>query len=277
MVENSMRGGMATISHRHAVANNPLVEGYYPAKLHSWIQYLDANNLYGCSMSEPLPVGQFRFLEQHEIDNFDSAKLQANATFGKTMEQVRNRVNIRLIADPKKLAKAVSRPTFRQAELINDDLTMVRGARQRVTLNKPISVGFAILDISKSIMYQFYYDYLKPKYGYNCTLLLTDTDYFCCHIQTDDMYGDMGENASLFDTSNLDPTHPLYSKTNHRVLGKCKSETGSVASREFVGLRAKMYSLHVPADKKQSKIRVKGIKKSHVKKNVCHKHFLNTL
>ena len=75
------------------------------------------------------------------LDEFESdlAKLQANATFGKTMEQVRNRVNVRLIADPKKLAKAVSRPTFGQAELINEDLTMVRGARQRVTLNKPIT------------------------------------------------------------------------------------------------------------------------------------------
>jgi len=73
------------------------------------------------------------------LDEFESdlAKLQANAMFGKTMEQVRNRVNIRLIADPKKLVKAVSRPTFRQAELINEDLTMVRGARQRVTLMKP--------------------------------------------------------------------------------------------------------------------------------------------
>ena len=165
-------------------------------------------------------------------DEFESdlAKLQANATFGKTMEQVRNRVNIRLIADTKKLAKAVSRLTFRQAELINDDLTMVRGARERVTLNKPISAGFAILEISKLIMYQFFYDYLK--YGDNCTLLFTDADSFCCRIQTDDIYRSMAENADLLDTSNFEPTNPLYSKANHRVLGKFKSETGSVAPRE---------------------------------------------
>jgi len=94
------------------------------------------------------------------------------------MEQVRNR----LTCDPNKLAKAVSLPTFRRAEIINDDLTMVRGARQRVTLNKPIYVGFSILEISKLIMYQLYYDYLKPKYGDKCTLLFTDTYSFCCHI-----------------------------------------------------------------------------------------------
>ena len=82
-------------------------------------------------------------------------------------------VNVRLICDTNKLVKAVSRPTFRRAEIINDDLTMVRGARQRVTLNKPISVGFSILEISKLIMYQFYYGHLKPKYGDKCTLLFT--------------------------------------------------------------------------------------------------------
>jgi len=87
-------------------------------------------------------------------------------------------------------------------------------------------------------MYQFYYDHLKPNYGDNCTLLFTGTDSFCCLIQTDDIYRDMGEHAELFDTSNLEPTHPLYSKANHRVLGKFKSETGSFAPREFVGLRA---------------------------------------
>ena len=114
-------------------------------------------------------------------DEFESdlAKLQANATFGKTMKQVRNRVNVSLICDPNKLAKTVSRRTSRLAEIINDDLTMVRGARQRITLNKPISVDFSILEISKLIVYQFCYDYRKPKYDDKCTLLFTDTASFC--------------------------------------------------------------------------------------------------
>jgi len=79
-------------------------------------------------------------------DKFESdlAKLQANATFGKTVEQVRHRVNVRLICNSNKLTKAVSRPTFRCVEIINDDLTLVRGSRQRVTLNKPIFVSFSI-------------------------------------------------------------------------------------------------------------------------------------
>ena len=85
------------------------------------------------------------------------------------------------------------------------------------------------------LMYTFYYDHLKAKYGNRCTLLFTDTDSLCCHIQTPNLYED--------DTSNFEKDHPLYSMENHRVLGKFKSETGSLAPREFVGLWAKMYSL----------------------------------
>jgi len=124
-------------------------------------------------------------------------------------------------------------------------------------------------------MYRFFYDYLKPKYGDKCKLLFTDTDSLCCHIETEDLYADMAENNELFDTSNFETTHALYSLKNHRVLGKFKSETGSLVPTEFVGLRAKMYSLHVP--NKQTKIREKGIKKSYIKKHVRHQQFLHVL
>jgi len=93
---------------------------------------------------------------------------------------------------------------------------MVRGAKQTITLNKPISVGFTILEISKLIMYKFYYDYLKPKYGDKCKLLFTDTDSLCCHIQTGDLYADMSENIDLFDTSNFETTHPLFPPKSSR-------------------------------------------------------------
>jgi len=99
----------------------------------------------------------------------------------------------------------------------------------------------------------------------------------CCHIQTEDLYKDMAENIELFDTNNFEQTRPLYSKTNHRIVGKFKSETGSLAPLEFVGLRAKMYSLLVPDNPKELKIRVKGIKKSYVKKKGRHDQFLNVL
>ena len=153
----------------------------------------------------------------------DLAKLQASATFGKTMEQVQNRVNVRLIADPNKLLKAVAKVSFRESEIINQDLVMVRGARTKITLNKPIAMGFSILEISKFIMYSFYYDHLKAKYADRCTLLFTDTDSLCCEIRTDDLYADMMDSLDLYDTSNFDPKLPQYNDDNRREIGKFKS------------------------------------------------------
>jgi len=95
------------------------------------------------------------------------------------MEQMRNRQNTCLIADPAKLRKAVSKPFYRQAQIINPDLVMARAAKQKILLNKPIAVGFCVLELSKLLMYTFYYDYLKPKYEARCKLLFTDTDSLC--------------------------------------------------------------------------------------------------
>ena len=86
MFENNMRGEIATISQRYAQANNPLVEGYDPSKPNSWITYLDANNLYGTAMSEPLPKGNFRFLSQDEISDFDIMKIPTHGDTGYIVE-----------------------------------------------------------------------------------------------------------------------------------------------------------------------------------------------
>jgi len=187
------------------------------------------------------------------------------------MENVRNRQNIRLIADPAKLLKAVSKPSYQESKIINADLVMARAGRHKVTLNKPIAVGFAILELSKLIMYKFYYEYLKPKYGDRCRLLFTDTDSLCCEIQTQVLYQDMTQNIDLFDTSNFDPPHPLYSNHSYRVRGKMKSDTDSTPLVEFVGFRAKMYSLSCSA---KSRKKAKGIQKRYVKKRIQHQCFV---
>jgi len=204
----------------------------------------------------------------------DLAKREANATFGKTVEQVRNRQNIRLIVDETKLRKAVSKPSYRMSQIINPDLVMVRGQRQKVILNKPIAVGFCILELSKLVIYRFYYDYMKPRYGKKCKLLFTDTNSLCLEIETPDLFHNMGEAMDLYDTSNFETDHPLYSTRNHRVLGKMKSEKGSVPPLEFVGLRAKMYGLSCG---KKSQRKVKGIKKNYIKKHIRHESFLEII
>jgi len=206
-------------------------------------------------------------------------KLFANAFFGKTCENVRNRVYLQLVADPDKLVKLASKVTFKRSEMINTDLVLVEAARTKIVLNKPIAVGFSILELSKLIMYQFFYDCLKPRYGDKIRLCFTDTDSLICHIETPDLNDDMMENLdSWYDTSNFDPKHRLFSTTNKRVLGKFKSETADSPPTEFCGLRSKMYSLYVPsADATKSYRKAKGIPKAYVKKNVRHEQYLHVL
>jgi len=206
----------------------------------------------------------------------DFHKATANSCFGKSMENLRGRQNIRLIADPDKATKAVSKPTYVQSEIINEDLVMVKASRLRTLLNKPIFTGFAILELSKLVMYEFHYDYILPKYGpVNAQLLFTDTDSLTYLLKTDDLYDDMEQNLDLFDTSNFDADHRLYSLANKRVVGKFKSETGNRAPKQFIGLKAKMYSLDV--GKNECKMALKGISKSYAKKHVRHRAFVETL
>jgi len=101
-------------------------------------------------------------------------------------------------------------------------------------------------------MYRFYYEVLKAKYEDKCTLLYTDTDSLCCEIGTGKLHEDFGKILDELDTSNFDASLPQYSTDNRRALGKFKSEKGSVAPKEFVGLRATMYSLNVPGDPRKS-------------------------
>ena len=118
---------------------------------------------------------------------------------------------------------------------------------------------------------------MKPNYLERCSLLFTNTDSLCSEIETDDLYADVGENVDLFDTSNFAADHLQYSHTYLRVLGKFKSETGSVALKDFVGLRAEMYGLYVPDSPSTSFKKAKGVQKHFVMKHVRHGHFVDVL
>ena len=106
-----------------------------------------------------------------------------------------------------------------------------------VTLCKPVYVGMSVLDLSKLLMFQFYYETLKPIYGGDVRLLYTDTDSLILEFQTEDLYADMGRNPDVYDTSNFPTNHPLYSEVNKKVVGKFKDELGGKLLKEFVGLR----------------------------------------
>ena len=325
LIEKGMRGGISMVSKRHARANNPAVEGYDSEKPNSHILYLDANNLYGRAMSQPLPTGGFRWVEdcdglagtikdqpadgpkgfilevdleyprelhdehnanplaperilvqkdwmseyQHGLLGVASAeveklvpnlrdknhyvlhyrnlqlylelwmklkkihralcfeqspwmepyirmntelrkqatsafekdlyKLMNNSVFGKTMENLRKRVNVKLVRshEEDKLRRLIASPSFARANIFDDGLAAVEVHKSRLVLNRPVYVGMSILDLSKALMYDFYYGQLKNQYGERCQLLYTDTDSLLLEIQTEDVYRDMVAHAGL--------------------------------------------------------------------------------
>ena len=114
----------------------------------------------------------------------------------------------------------------------------------RLVFNEPVYLGMCILDLSKTLMYDFHYNYIKQKYGDKAKLLFTDTDSLMYKIQTEDFYKDVSVDMKRrFDTSNYPPDHPsgIPSGFNKKVLGMFKDEAGGKVIDEFVGLRAKLY------------------------------------
>ena len=313
MVEEGIGGGICHSIHRYAKANNKYMKNYDKNKESSYIQYLDANNLYGWAMSQKLPVNNFKWVEDvsrineefiknynensskgyilevdvkypkklHDLhsdlpflpkrmkidkckklvcdlrdkkkyvvhvkslkqalnhglklkkvyriiefsqkawlkpyidvnaelrklakDDFekDFFKLMNNAIFGKTMENIRKHRYIKLVTTDKKRNKLVSEPNYYTINYVSEDLSIIEMNKTKVKMNKPIYLRLSILDISKILMYEFWYDYMKPKYGNKAKLCYMDTDSFVMNIKTNDFYKDIANDVEKrFDTSN---------------------------------------------------------------------------
>jgi len=402
MVDSGIRGGMSTVITRYAKANNKYMNDYNPNEKESFITYLDANNLYGWSMSEKLPLKDYKwnteewnqdkvmnidingdtgyifdcdleypehlhdkhqdyplapenleiqyemlsdynkecldlfgqkftksnklcatvknktnyvvhiknlqfYLSQgllltkvHRVIQFHQEawlkpyiefnsnkrkvskndfekefyKLMNNSIFGKTMEDVLNRKNYRLINCDKKLLKCTKKPQYRGFNIITEDLVGVDMAMTNVKLNKPIIVGFSILDISKIRMYDFYYNTIKRKYNDKAKLLYTDTDSLIMHIETEDLFKDFTEYKHELDLS--DYTNEYKCLDNKKIIGKFKDEAIGKIITEFIGLRSKMYSFLIQGDDEEHK-KGKGIKSYVVKKHLKHDDYLQTV
>ena len=205
----------------------------------------------------------------------DFFKLMNNATFGKTMENVRKRIRFELVNDETRFKKLVNDPTFDNAIIMNDNLCGVMRKKASVKLDKPIAIGMCVLDLSKLLMYDYHYNTIKKQYKDKATLLFTDTDSLTYEIKTNDIYDDMRKDKHLYDFSDYPKDHPLYDVCNKKVIGKFKDETSSKSITEFVGLRAKMYSFKT-ADEHESK-KAKGIKKLVVKKELRFSDYKRSL
>ena len=208
----------------------------------------------------------------------DFFKLMNNSVFGKTMENIRNRVDVKLVNTEEKLRKLVAKPNYETQKRFNENLVSVHMKKTSLTMNKPVYLGMCILELSKTLMFDFHYNYIKQKYGDNAKLLFTDTDSFLYEIKTDDFYKDIsGDVQDRFDTSDYPENHPSGIPTgiNKKVLGMFKDEVAGKIITEFVGLRAKLYSFKME-DGKENK-RCKGVKKQVVKKSITHEDYKTCL
>ena len=380
MTEEGIRGGVSMISNRYAKANNKyLGDKFNYNEPSTYIQYLDANNLYGWAMSKSLPTHGFKWMKDNELNIWEKTpcilevdleypkelhdlhndyplapeqikvnktekltpnlwdkknyvihyenlkqclklglkisnihrgikfkesqwlkkyialntdlrtkarnefekdffKLMNNSVFGKTMENIRNRVDIKLVNDKNKAERLAAKPNFKHCNIFSEDLTAIHMKKTFLTFNKPVYLGMCILDLSKTLMFDFHYNYVKKKYGDKAKLLFTDTDSLMYEIRTKDFYEDIkGDVKDRFDTSDYPSNHPsgIPTECNKKVLGMFKDEAGGKIIDEFVGLRAKLYSYKMFKGKESKKC--KGVKSLVVKNSITHEDYKNCL
>ena len=190
-----------------------------------------------------------------------------NAVLGKSMEQVRNHRDVRLVTTDNKRCQLVSEHNYHTTKRFSEGLIAMEIKKTEIKMNKPIYLGLSILDISKTLMYDFWYDYLKPKYDNNIGLCYKDTGSFIFHIETEYFYNDISNDVdNRFDTSaySKDFNRPLPIGKNKKVLGMMKDELCRKLMPHFCALRAKTYPL-LDYDGKEEK-KTKGTKKCVIKK-----------
>ena len=204
----------------------------------------------------------------------DFFKLMNNSVFGKTMENVSNHRDIKIVTMDKRRSILASEPNYHSTKYISKDLLIMEMKKTEVKMNKPIYLGQAILGLSKTPMYEFWYDYIKPKYGYKARLCYMDTDSFVIDIKTEDFYRDIADDVEIwFDTSNYDKkeNRPLAIGKNKKVIGLFKDELGGKIVKEFCALRAKAYTYKLDDDTEHKK--AKGTKKCIIKRELMFENY----
>ncbi|XP_066588944.1 uncharacterized protein [Prorops nasuta] len=207
-------------------------------------------------------------------------KLMNNAVFGKTTENVRNRVDVRLVTkwEGRYGAEAlISKPNFHSRAIFKENLVAIQLSKLSAKFDKPVYVGMSILDISKTCLYEFHYDYMLPTFGSKCKAMYTDTDSLVYSIECDDVYSVMKRDLVKFDTSDYSPDNRYgLPRVNKKVPGLMKDENNGKIMTEFVGLRAKMYTFKVQDCTKITK-KAKGVKGYVIDRNITFDDYKDCL
>ena len=208
----------------------------------------------------------------------DFFKLLNNSVFGKTMENVRKHRDVKLVTTEEKRIKLVSEPNYHTTKQFSENLLAIEMKKTKVKMNKPIYLGMSILDISKTLMYEFWYDYVKPKYKDKAKLCYMDTDSFVINIFTEDFFEDINNDVERwFDTSNYDKNdkRPLQTGINKKVIGMFKDELEGKIMKEFCALRAKTYAYLMDGDSEKKK--PKGTKTCVIKQDIIFENYKDSL
>ena len=148
----------------------------------------------------------------------DFFKLMINSVYGKTMENLRKRMNVRLANNEKDFLKYTSRPTHITHKIFGKNYAAIHEIKPVLTLNKPIYVGFTVLELSKWLMYDFHYSFIKKHF--DAKLLFTDTDSLTYEIKSKDVYEEFFKHKHLFNFSNYPKNSKFFDKTNKKLLVK---------------------------------------------------------
>ena len=194
-------------------------------------------------------------------------KLMNNAVFGKTMGNVRKHRDVKLVTTDKRRNQLLSKCNYYTTKWFLENLLAIEMKKTNVKMNKPVYLGLLILEISRTLMYEFWYDYMKLKYGDNVKLCYVDTDSFIMRIKTEDFYKDVADDVEKrFDTSNYEVNRPLPTGKNKKVIELMKDELGGKIMTEFFALRSKTFSYLM--DDAWSDKKAKGTKKCVIKQRL---------
>ena len=166
-------------------------------------------------------------------------KSMINSIYGKTMENLRKKINVQLVNNAKDFLKYTSRPTHITHNIFDKNLAAIHEIKPVLMLT--IYPGFTVLELSKWLMYDFHYNFIKKKF--DTKLLFTDIGSLTYEIKSENVYENFFKHKRLFDFSNCTKDSKLFNETNKKVIGKMKGEFGGVIVDEFVGLRSKIYSI----------------------------------
>ena len=216
-------------------------------------------------------------LRQSSDNKFEAnfAKLMNNSFFGKTAEDTRKYKNIKIAMTAKRARKLISKPTFEQSKIYEENLVAFQLKQEVVKLSKPRYIGLCVLELSKIQIFRFNYNFMMKEYP-RSILLFTDTDSLCYWIPSkSNIYEEIRPRKDIFDFSNYEKSHPNYDITNKMKPGKFKDEMGGSFISEFCGLRSKMYSLRM-LDGAEKKV-AKGVLSEIKNKQITHENYKTVL